>query len=170
MAMSQQRMPLSETMQRNIDTILNKDFGLGSGPWNSGINITDRPSTTVVDFECRFHGHYKDSGDDFSFEPYQVNKLVSRLYDDPTGQVHYVTATVSSQISIDNHATIILTLYNNTATYDHGTYYSPYTTGTYFERFLTADYGDSDRAEAQFLYNFVGYPRYDCDLNIDYEI
>ena len=76
MAMSQQRMPLSETMQRNIDTILNKDFGLGSGPWNSGINITDRPSTTVVDFECRFHGHYKDSGDDFSFEPYQVNKLV----------------------------------------------------------------------------------------------
>ena len=105
-----------------------------------------------------------------TYNSYQVNKLVSRLYDDPTGQVHYVTATVSSQISIDNHATIILTLYNNTATYDHGTYYSPYTTGTYFERFLTADYGDSDRAEAQFLYNFVGYPRYDCDLNIDYEI
>lgn len=76
MTMSQQRMPLSETMQRNIDTILNNDFGLGSGPWNSGINITERPSTTVVDFECRFHGHYKDSGDDFSFEPYQVNKLV----------------------------------------------------------------------------------------------
>ena len=101
---------------------------------------------------------------------YPVNTLVSRLYNDPTGQVHYVRASVSSQISIDNHATIILTLYNNTTTYDHGTYYSPYTTGTYFERYLTADYGDSDNAEAQFIYNFVGYPRYDCDLTIDYEI
>ena len=76
MAMSQQRMPLSETMQHNIDTILNKEYGLGAGPWGSGINITERPSTTIVDFECKFHGKYKDTGEDFTFEPQQINKLV----------------------------------------------------------------------------------------------
>ena len=80
-------MPLSETMKKNIDSILNKDYSLGFAFRDSGIKIVDRPDTAILAIECEFHGKDSVTGNDFNFEPSQINKFVieqhfSRDYSD----------------------------------------------------------------------------------------
>ena len=74
--MSQYRMPISETMKKNIDSIINTDYELGVIYQQSGIKIVDRPSSALLDFECKFHGRSSITGEDYEFEPYSVTKLV----------------------------------------------------------------------------------------------
>ncbi len=72
----QYKMPISETMKRNIDSIMNTDYTLGEVYRESGIKIVDRPKTAILDVECRFHGRSAITGIDYDFEPYSVNKFV----------------------------------------------------------------------------------------------
>ncbi|MBR1987413.1 MAG: hypothetical protein IKA36_00075, partial [Clostridia bacterium] len=74
--MQQYRMPISETMQRNIDSVINTDYQVGEVFRESGIRIVDRPTSAILDIECRFHGRSSITGQDYDFEPYSVNKLV----------------------------------------------------------------------------------------------
>ncbi len=74
--MAQHVIPISDIMKSNIDTILNSDYDLGSNENYSGISITERPSTCIVDIECKIHGRTKETDEDFSFEPYSITKLV----------------------------------------------------------------------------------------------
>lgn len=74
--MSQYRMPISETMKKNIDSVINTDYELGVVYQQSGIKIVDRPSSALLDFECKFHGRSSITGEDYEFEPYSVTKMV----------------------------------------------------------------------------------------------
>lgn len=76
MPLAQYKMPLSDTMKRNIDSILNTDYDEGEVFRESGIKIVDRPATTILSIECVFHGKDIVTGEDYDFEPYNINKLV----------------------------------------------------------------------------------------------
>ena len=70
--MGQYRMPISETMQRNIDSITNPDYSLKENFQNSGILISNRPKTCLMHLECTFHGRSSITGEDYNFSPYNV--------------------------------------------------------------------------------------------------
>lgn len=75
--MAQYQMPLSYTMKTNIDTILNQDYDVGWGMvWrNSGINITKRPTSSIMDVELTLHGRNVNTDADFELTPSEVTRI-----------------------------------------------------------------------------------------------
>lgn len=75
--MTQYQMPLSDTMKNNIDVILNEDYTVGWGQvWHhSGINITKRPASSIMNIEVTYHGRNVNTDEDFELTPTEVTRI-----------------------------------------------------------------------------------------------
>lgn len=105
--MPQYRVPISDTMKKNVDSIVNTDYKLGDVYNDSGIKIVKRPESAILALELTIHGRSAITGQDYSFEPYVVNKFVieqqfSRNYTDYISAVLTLTP-VQLLILLDNY-------------------------------------------------------------------
>lgn len=72
--MSQYIMPISETMQANVDIILN-EASSPDNPNTSSINVTERPMSGSYMIECMFFGDNRTNNERFEITPFEIVRL-----------------------------------------------------------------------------------------------
>nr|DAG42891.1 MAG TPA: hypothetical protein [Bacteriophage sp.] len=72
--MSQYIMPISETMQANVDIILN-EASSPDNPNTSSINVTERPMFGSYMIECMFFGDNRTNNERFEITPFEIVRL-----------------------------------------------------------------------------------------------